>query len=79
TCSWRTTRSRGPAWALKAAVEEVQAAARATGGTRASGNGVVVGNNVEIHAEGGSAAAWEMKGPVTIGGANPQQPGATKG
>ncbi|MEU4154225.1 hypothetical protein [Streptomyces sp. NPDC026659] len=67
------------ATALKAAVEEVQAATRAAGKTTAHGNGVAVGNNVEIHAEGGSVATWELKGNVTVGAVNPQQPETDKG
>ncbi|MFF4402634.1 hypothetical protein [Streptomyces sp. NPDC001480] len=61
--------------ALKAAVEEVQAAGRMT----ASDNGIVIGGNAEMHAEGGSVVAMRIDGPVTTGGANPQQPGAAKG
>ncbi|MGW5256639.1 hypothetical protein ACWERW_27285 [Streptomyces sp. NPDC004012] len=63
--------------ALKAAVEEVQAATRA-GGTTTHGNSVV-GNNVEIHAEGNSVATWELNGNVTVGAVNPQQPETDKG
>ncbi|MBV2153354.1 hypothetical protein [Kitasatospora sp. SUK 42] len=67
--------------ALKAAVEEVQAAERAVGGggVSASGDGIAVGGTVEIHAEGGSVAAVRIDGPVTLGAANPPQPGTGRG
>ncbi|MFJ9695579.1 hypothetical protein [Kitasatospora sp. NPDC101183] len=59
----------GFAEALDRAVKELQAASRATGG---AGGGVAVGGNVEIRADHGSAAAWQM-GDVNLG--NPPHPG----
>ncbi|MEU4172172.1 hypothetical protein AB0F46_35480 [Streptomyces sp. NPDC026665] len=69
-------RDTGFAKALEALVKELQAATAANdGGVSASGDGQAVGGNVDIHAEGGSAAALKM-GDVTIGSAaNPPQPG----
>lgn len=43
----------------------------------AAGRGRAPGASALGPREGGSAAAWEMKGPVTIGSANPQQPEGT--
>ncbi|MFI9255204.1 hypothetical protein [Streptomyces sp. NPDC053069] len=62
--------------ALKAAIEEVQAVERVAGITTASDNGIIIGDNAEMHAEGGSVVGVRIDGPVTI---NPQQPGAAKG
>jgi hypothetical protein len=58
---------------LERFVTELQAvAARAGGGASASGEGQVIAGNVEIHAEGGSAAALTMR-DVKIGSAeNPR-------
>ncbi|MEV6055954.1 hypothetical protein [Streptomyces sp. NPDC052107] len=75
-------RDAGFAQALANLVEELQAAAAAGtagGGVSASGDGQAVGGNVDIRAEGGSAAALRME-DVTIGSApNPSQPGPDKG
>ncbi|MEW1780475.1 hypothetical protein [Streptomyces sp. NPDC086777] len=67
--------------ALEKLIEELQAGAgtRSADGLSASSDGQAVGGNVNIHAEGGSAASWRM-GNVTLGSApNPQQPGSDQG
>lgn len=70
------------AQSLQALVTELQAlpaAAPGDGGVVASGGGQAVGGNVDICAEGGSAAALTM-GDVTIGAAeHPRMPGREKG
>ncbi|WNI14356.1 hypothetical protein [Actinacidiphila sp. ITFR-21] len=68
------------AQALTALVEQVQAAEKAAGGVSASGRGAAVGGNVDIRAEGGSAAALTM-GDVRIGvpAADPSRPGPDHG
>lgn len=60
--------------AFAQALEEAVAAARAASGTSvtASDDGIAVGGDVRLHAEGGSVAALRV-GDVTLG--NPQQPG----
>ncbi|WP_380285951.1 hypothetical protein [Kitasatospora purpeofusca] len=66
------------AQALAAVVKELQTARTAAGGDGlfASEHGHAIGGNVNIRAEGGSAAALTM-GTVTIGGtANPPTPGS---
>lgn len=66
---------------LKELLEQLRdagkAAAGAHGGVSASGSGQAVGGNVDITAEGGSAAALRM-GDVTVGSvpADPRRPGA---
>ncbi|MFE6056853.1 hypothetical protein ACFQ6N_39460 [Kitasatospora sp. NPDC056446] len=65
--------------ALKAAVEQAQAVERAAAGVSANGGSIGIGGDAHVHAEGGSVAAVQISGPVTLGPANPQQPGAVQG
>lgn len=58
--------------AFARALEEAVRAAQAAAPVTASDDGIAVGGNVELHAEGGSVAALRV-GNVTLG--NPQQPG----
>ncbi|WP_416984495.1 hypothetical protein [Streptomyces sp. T028] len=62
--------------ALERAVKELQSAAARAGVVSASGDGQAIGGNVDIRAEGGSAAALRM-GNVSLG--NPSAPGPEKG
>ncbi|MEU2712302.1 hypothetical protein [Streptomyces sp. NPDC007205] len=66
--------------ALENLVKELQdSAGPGRGGVSASRDGQAIGGNVDIRAEGGSAAALKM-GDVTIGSAgNPRQPGPDQG
>jgi hypothetical protein len=67
--------------ALEKVVSELQADAGSgsRGGVSASGGGQAVGGNVNMRADGGSAAALRM-GNVTLGPApNPPQPGSDQG
>ncbi|MFF7991559.1 hypothetical protein ACFZDG_17415 [Kitasatospora xanthocidica] len=61
--------------ALKAMVEEIRTASAGTPG----GDGISIGGDVTIKAEGGSVAAVRIDGPVTLGAANPPQPGTAQG
>lgn len=72
-------RDTGFAEELARLVAEVQAAAEAAspGGVSASGEGQAIGGNVDIRAEGGSAAALRM-GDVTLG-PDPGRPGRNQG
>ncbi|MFC9636457.1 hypothetical protein ACFTY8_46605 [Streptomyces mirabilis] len=66
----------GFAEALDYAVKELQALSRTAGGVSAGDGGQAVGGNVDIRADNGSFAAWNMGG-VSL--ANPQQPGPSQG
>ena len=67
------------AQALEKLVKELQASSGSGGGVSASSEGQAIGGNVDIRAEGGSAAALRM-GNVTLGSTgNPQQPGPDQG
>lgn len=82
TDSLEDAAERDPAFAqlLEQLVKELQATkAAAGGGVSASGDGQAIGGSVEIHAEGGSAAALRM-GDVTVGAApDPRRPGPAQG
>lgn len=68
--------------ALQQALEQLQAAAGAAatrGGVVSAPGGAATGGNVSLHAEGGSAAAMQMR-DVTIGTpASPRRPGTDQG
>ncbi|MFF7633659.1 hypothetical protein ACFZB9_10980 [Kitasatospora sp. NPDC008050] len=68
----------GFAEALNHAVKELQGLSRQAGGTSAGDAGVAVGGNVEIRADRGSVAGWNVDlRDVTLG--NPPPPGPHRG
>jgi hypothetical protein len=65
-----------PAFAeqVQALVRHIQLLQAQAGGVVMGEHGTAVPGKVEIHAEGGSAAAWNM-GSVSVGGDKPDPPG----